>query len=593
MTRRPLAAVLQHLEDANLIRLESASEGAASFHHGLIQETAYDSLLRPERRELHLQVAEILEGFLASRGDEFADVLAHHFDEGGDSPKAMRLYGRAGELALRRWANQEAAMLYGRALALAVALRTEDELITDLASKKGRALELAGRYAEALAGYSELTDVGRRFNSWRIELAGLLAGASIRGVPTEVFDLAESSALTERALGLARAHGDTASESRALWTQMRSTYMTDPEKAVELGEASLALARSVGLTEQVAFTLNDLQYGYLGAGRLPDALHALEEARGKWAESDNLPMLADNLVSTAALTLLSGDIDRAVRLAQEGLEIAERIGNLWGQAYARMPMSQAFFLLGDLGAAIVCLRECLELAEPAGFLDPQVTMRSLYGVCLAMVGDVPGGVEEIERAAGLAGKSYRRLVGTTVAASTLAIALAGDLERAERRTKELMQVAGPDGLMLEETSFLAAFAAAEVALLRHDPDQLIDLVGRYEKFLERYHLGAFFYSLQMYRGLALAQKGDAQRAIEELEAVIVAMDASGADLAKWRPYAVLAEVREQQGQLDEARRCHQEAAARLERLASGLPDERLRQLFYAKEDVRRELSAVA
>jgi tetratricopeptide (TPR) repeat protein len=405
--------------------------------------------------------------------------------------------------------------------------------------------------------------------------------------------LEAATQLSDRALHLARALKDSAAESRILWTQMRALSMSDPHKAVEAGEASLALARSLGLREQVAFTLNDLPYGYLGAGRLPDALRVLEEARQSWTESDNQPMLADNLASTAALLVLVGEFDQGFHLARESLEIAERIGNLWGQAYARMPMSQAYYLLGDLGAAIVCLRQCLKLAEPAGFLDPQVTMRSLHGVCLAMAGDAQAGLAEVKRAESLAKINYVRLIGTTIAARTLVLTLAGDLDGALREAEDLARVAGPGGLMLEETSFLAGFAAAEVDVLRRDPDHLLALIDRFDTFVERFHVGAFRFCLSMYRGVALTQKGQWEDAAKHLEAAVRAMGTVGADLAQWRPYAALAEVRERQGQAVEARRCHVEAASRLERIVSGLPEERLQRLFKARADVRRELQAAA
>jgi hypothetical protein len=77
-----------------------------------------------------------------------------------------------------------------------------------------------------------------------------------------------------------------------------------------------------------------------------------------------------------------------------------------------------------------------------------------------------------------------------------------------------------------------------------------------------------------------------------LEAAIREMDRVGADLAKWRPLAALGDVRRNQGRLDEAKDLHLEAAARLERIASGLPDERLRHLFLAKDEVRAKLNAV-
>ena len=331
--------------------------------------------------------------------------------------------------------NQEAALLYGRAVTLAWLIEAEDEVLADLGVRRGRALELAGRYHEALAAYDELMESGHRQKSWRVELAGLAASASIRALPTEVFNLDEATKLADRALTLARAQGDRAAESRILWIQMGVMSRSDPVAGVGLGEASLQLSRSLGLREQTAFTLNDIGYAYLGSGRLDRAMQTLDEARQAWTELDNLPMLADNVVSTATVLVLVGDIPGAFRRAQEGLELAERIDNLWGQAYARMPMAQAYFLQGDLGACIRCLRECLRLAEPAGFLDPQITMRSLYGVCLGMAGDVEAELREADHAYALAGSANKRWLGTAGAARALLYATAGDLAAAEARTR--------------------------------------------------------------------------------------------------------------------------------------------------------------
>ena len=134
-----LTGALRHLEDAQLIRLGDDKDRTGTFRHVIIQESAYDSLLRPDRRRLHQEVGEILEQTFQGRLDDIADVLANHFDEGGESPKALRLYARAGDLASRRSDNHEAAMLYGRALELAWPLDADEDTLADLGSKKGRA----------------------------------------------------------------------------------------------------------------------------------------------------------------------------------------------------------------------------------------------------------------------------------------------------------------------------------------------------------------------------------------------------------------------------------------------------------------------
>jgi len=105
--------VLQHLEGAQLIRIGDENERTGTFRHVLIQESAHESLLRPERRRLHEEVGETLEQSFAGRLDDIADVLAKHIDEGGEASKALRLYARAGDPASRRSANHEAATLTG------------------------------------------------------------------------------------------------------------------------------------------------------------------------------------------------------------------------------------------------------------------------------------------------------------------------------------------------------------------------------------------------------------------------------------------------------------------------------------------------
>ncbi|NJN44388.1 MAG: hypothetical protein HC806_06485 [Anaerolineae bacterium] len=78
------------LEAARLPELEFA------FRHALVQETAYRSILRKQRREFHRKVGETMESLFASRLDEYAPVLAMHFERAGDSVRAFDYYLRAG-----------------------------------------------------------------------------------------------------------------------------------------------------------------------------------------------------------------------------------------------------------------------------------------------------------------------------------------------------------------------------------------------------------------------------------------------------------------------------------------------------------------
>src|SRR5688572_24449802 len=105
---RTLENQLNVLEQVALLRrAEPSLELEYLFKHGLVQETAYDSLLRNDRKRLHRFVAETLEKDDPGR-DERATTLARHWDNAGEPKRAFDYYLRAGQEAARVFANQEA-----------------------------------------------------------------------------------------------------------------------------------------------------------------------------------------------------------------------------------------------------------------------------------------------------------------------------------------------------------------------------------------------------------------------------------------------------------------------------------------------------
>src|ERR1019366_8817684 len=72
-------------EAAGLVRFAAAgTEPAYRFRHGLIQEAAYDSLLKADRRRLHRKVGEALEASAGDQRDDLAPILRLHFERAGD-----------------------------------------------------------------------------------------------------------------------------------------------------------------------------------------------------------------------------------------------------------------------------------------------------------------------------------------------------------------------------------------------------------------------------------------------------------------------------------------------------------------------------
>ena len=69
------------------------------FKHALIQDAAYENLLKSRRQVLHRRVAEILRDRFAATAAAEPEVLAHHFTQAGLTDAAIEWWGKAGDQA--------------------------------------------------------------------------------------------------------------------------------------------------------------------------------------------------------------------------------------------------------------------------------------------------------------------------------------------------------------------------------------------------------------------------------------------------------------------------------------------------------------
>ena len=103
-TANNLHSGLERLVQSELVSCRGAPPDATyTFKHALVQDTAYGSLLRGRRTEIHGQIAQTLEVEEAE-----PEVIAHHFTEAGATERAIPHWQEAGKRALVRSAGTEA-----------------------------------------------------------------------------------------------------------------------------------------------------------------------------------------------------------------------------------------------------------------------------------------------------------------------------------------------------------------------------------------------------------------------------------------------------------------------------------------------------
>jgi class 3 adenylate cyclase/predicted ATPase/DNA polymerase III delta prime subunit len=79
-----------------------------TFKHALIQDTAYESLLRSKRQKHHNDIAEALESRFPEMVSTQPELLAHHYTEAGNNAEGANYWLQAGRLAAERSADPEA-----------------------------------------------------------------------------------------------------------------------------------------------------------------------------------------------------------------------------------------------------------------------------------------------------------------------------------------------------------------------------------------------------------------------------------------------------------------------------------------------------
>ena len=125
-----LEGILQQLEKSELVfRRGVPPEATYTFKHALVQDTAYQSLLKSRRQQIHASIASELEAQFPEIVEAEPETLAHHYTAAGLTEQAVAYWLKAGQQALKRSANLEAVAHLGKGLELVASLPdSEDRL---------------------------------------------------------------------------------------------------------------------------------------------------------------------------------------------------------------------------------------------------------------------------------------------------------------------------------------------------------------------------------------------------------------------------------------------------------------------------------
>jgi predicted ATPase/class 3 adenylate cyclase len=370
----PLDEALAQLTESGLaFRRGTPPDAAYTFKHALVQDAAYDSLLKSRRRELHGKIANALEECFPQLGETEPEVLAHHYTEAGLADLAITHWWGAGRRAARGFATVEALRHFERGFELLNALPRKDRRIQDEVTfllEIAAALRSLDRYEGA---FKKLDQVEALCHGSGADEA-LSAVHHQRGsLHFTTGDMHRCRKEHEIALNHARRAGSAAAEVRALSGLADAAYAVGHLRtAHDHFSACVALCETADLREALNANRAMLAFTLIYATIQLDA--ARREAERAMTESAKAGDLRSELLAHHALFYYWYERDdnaKARTQAEQALELARAMGSSRFEA-----VSLAFLAITGPEEAAECAQGALEISRATGmaFFGPNVLM---------------------------------------------------------------------------------------------------------------------------------------------------------------------------------------------------------------------------
>lgn len=353
-----ILTTLAQLQNDELVHPDKDESSDYIFKHALTQETAYRSLLKTQRRDLHRATAQAIEQVFPDRKGQLSAVLAFHWEQAQVPDRARRYLYRAAQDAMRQYANQEALAFFARALAQSNGAKP-DELLA-LFEARARIFEFLSQYAQAIDDYQAALPLAREAHreidecrilsqiAWMYSLSGrgeeavqvakqvetrarelqdhtaMLRAYLVQGLVAQAKGyLSEAYPRLRAALIASRASDEPVMEGESwFYLGIENNFMGRFGRAAACAQKAYAIKK--GLSDRVGeiVTLYLLARAEAGRGNYDAALDALERGRATANEIRNPFGLAQYPNTRAWLAAELGDWQTAYELDRAGLEIA-------------------------------------------------------------------------------------------------------------------------------------------------------------------------------------------------------------------------------------------------------------------------------
>lgn len=376
------------LEASGLIQIAALQpELEYLFRHALVQEAAYSSLLKQDRRALHRAAGETILALHPERERELAAVIGMHFEQAGEASRAAHYLVIAGDHALERFATKESVAFFTRAYALVDDSAVEIRLRAAIgAVKAGWVLnpprEDLGRLEQSVASAQPADEELVAEALFWIVFLRRQRGETLESSPP-LREALERAAQLDEGLKDPRA----VALPKALMGAFSAFTGNLHEGAREMQDSLDAIERQ-GDPLQTAMISNFLIFTLARLGEFAAAEETLAHAQDLAGEGDAIARV-DADIAKSVIDLERGDLEAASNGAESCSARAEDLGAYACVVASNMVHGSARLARDDAPAARTPLERGEQLAMVTNMAPMRTLIHGFLGSVWAQLGDLP------------------------------------------------------------------------------------------------------------------------------------------------------------------------------------------------------------
>ncbi|MCP5100099.1 MAG: tetratricopeptide repeat protein [Chloroflexi bacterium] len=333
------------------------------FHHGLIQEVAYNSVPKSLRRVIHQQVADLLESQLGEHNSFLLPLIADHYEWGQIPDKAIEYLSRAADQAAAQFANKDAISYYTRAISLIDKKEdtADDEALYMLLNGRVSIYHLTAERESQLADLLRLDELANTLDNNHFRAQVALHYAKYNDGNSDFPAVVQKAA---NAVDWARAASNEklVVEGITVWA-LGLLRQGELDEAGQLALDAQKLAQQDKNRQGESVSLAHLGIVYYFQGKLKEARDALEQSLQLAQLGNDLHRQTSCLTNLVGIYHGLGDFAQAKRRCEEALEIAQMIGDRAKAITIVNNLGGMHHALGNLQAARTHHEEAYRLSQ--------------------------------------------------------------------------------------------------------------------------------------------------------------------------------------------------------------------------------------